>query len=240
MYSFSRFSLTSMTTCGRQLRSLGYGATSLEEVGDRLVDHLYQSFRDPETHESELALVRCFKIHPYGGLPQELQILAQQAFQQPVAADVKCLTLLATAGDQPRWNQTSASENHRVIPLASEESVRRVPMVTQLIQQLGLSINTVLAPTPDMLMDLHERTYNVFHIPDAVGSPAVPHQTDFVIPYGIRSVLGFGGMLPSGNLISLILFSKVPIQRETAQLFKPLALNVKFAVLPYEVSPVLS
>jgi hypothetical protein len=46
--------------------------------------------------------------------------------------------------------------------------------------------------------------------------------------------LGFGGMLPSGNLFVVILFSKVYIPRETADMFRPLSLSVRLAVLPFE------
>jgi hypothetical protein len=112
--------------------------------------------------------------------------------------------------------------------------VSQAPMISQLIQQLGLTIKSVIAPSPDMIVDLKERTYNVFYIATAPGSPYIPAQEDFVHPYGIQSVLGFGGTLPSGNLMAIILFSKVPIQRETAELFKPLALNAKMAVLAFD------
>ncbi|MGE5296319.1 MAG: hypothetical protein ACM3VT_15965, partial [Solirubrobacterales bacterium] len=71
------------------------------------------------------------------------------------------------------------------------------------------------------------RTFNVFHVPEAVGSPDIPEQAEFVIPHGVRSVLGFGGMLPGRDLFAVILFSQVPIPRSTAELFRPLALCVK-------------
>ena len=38
----------------------------------------------------------------------------------------------------------------------------------------------------------------------------------FVVPFGIRSVLGFGGILPSGNLVAFILFVRCGIRPETA------------------------
>jgi len=47
-------------------------------------------------------------------------------------------------------------------------------------------------------------------------------------------VLGFGGILPSGNLFVIIIFSAVELARETADLFKTLALSVKLAVLPFD------
>ncbi|MBI1877823.1 MAG: hypothetical protein HYR94_06285 [Chloroflexi bacterium] len=83
------------------------------------------------------------------------------------------------------------------------------------------------------LLDLAQTSFNVFHVAEAEGSPYVPAQEEFVIPCGIKSVLSFGGMLPSGHLFAIILFSKTPITRVTADMFKTLALSVKMAVLSF-------
>ena len=107
-------------------------------------------------------------------------------------------------------------------------------MISNLIQQFGLEIDTVLAPNPNLLVDVEQRSYNVFHVPDAAGSPYIPAQEEFVVPFGVRSVLGFGGMLPSGNLFAIILFSQSRIQREVAEMFKTLVLSIKLAVLSFE------
>jgi hypothetical protein len=110
-------------------------------------------------------------------------------------------------------------------------------MIAQLIRQLGLEVGSVLQPDPAVVADLQQRTFNVFHVPDATGSPYVPAQDDFVIRFGVRSVLGFGGVLPRGDLFAVILFARVPLPRETAELFKPLALSAKLAILPFANGP---
>jgi hypothetical protein len=71
-------------------------------------------------------------------------------------------------------------------------------------------------------------------VPEALGNPYIPAQRDFIIPYGIRSILGFGGLLPSGDMFAVPMFFKVPVSREVADLFRPLSLNVKVAILPFE------
>ena len=120
------------------------------------------------------------------------------------------------------------------IPLPSERFVERFPMVRQLVQQLGLEVNTVLSPDPSVVVDLSKSTFNVFHIAEAVDSPYVPVQNDFVLPYGVRSVLGFGGMLPSGNLYAIIMFGKAYLSGEMVNMFKSLSLSVKMALLPFD------
>ena len=70
-------------------------------------------------------------------------------------------------------------------------------------------------------------------MPEAVGSPYIPAQDDFVIPNGIKSVLGFGGVLSSGELFVVIMFSKTSIPSQTAEIFNKLAPGVKQAVEPF-------
>ena len=47
-------------------------------------------------------------------------------------------------------------------------------------------------------------------------------------------------MLPGRDLFAVILFSRVPIPRSTAELFRPLALCVKIALLPFVNGPVFA
>lgn len=146
---------------------------------------------------------------------------------------MKCLTLLATAGALPAWNSRRMSAGHVALPLASAESVARMPMVARLISQLGVEVASLIAPDENFLVDAEQHSFNVFHVPEAEGSPYIPGQHEFVRPHGIRSVLGFGGLLPSGELFVAILFAKQAIGRERADLFKTLALNAKVAILPF-------
>jgi hypothetical protein len=110
--------------------------------------------------------------------------------------------------------------------------VESAPMIAALIHQFGLSIDAVLSP-PDMADSLTGKTYNVFHVAQARGSSAIPDQTDFVIPYAIESALGFGGVLRTGDLFAVIMFSKVPISQATASRFRNIALEVKTRIFNY-------
>jgi hypothetical protein len=147
---------------------------------------------------------------------------------------MKCLTLFGTAGERPEWNERGRSRHYRSIPLTGNQSVAQFPMVLQLLQQLGVEAESKTEPLSDLLVDRVEHTLNVFHVAEAKGSPFVPAQEEFVIPFGIESVLGFGGVLPSKEFFAVILFSKQKISRETAELFKPLAMSIKLALLPFD------
>jgi hypothetical protein len=76
----------------------------------------------------------------------------------------------------------------------------------------------------------------VFHVEQAVGNPFIPAQEEFVVRYGIQSVVGCGGQLRSGELFAVILFSKVPIDETAADRFRTIALDVKATMFPYDES----
>jgi len=246
MHDLRNFSLGSMTSCGAALRRIGAGAESMEEVADHIVRYFHERFVDPGTGEPSLVLARFFKTIDYASLDAGLQRAARDVLARwrPRGSvdrfgpeiprpNLKCLTLLATAGQRPEWNDRTRSARHRVIPLSSPGIVARFPMISRLITQCGFDLAVLLMPGRDILVDMEQRTFNVFHVPDAVGSPYVPDQEEFVVPHGVHSVVGFGGVLPPADLFAIILFSRQPIGRDTANMFAPLALSVKLALLPF-------
>jgi hypothetical protein len=165
--------------------------------------------------------------------PEQQQFVEGILGQSPQFAGMKCLTLLASAGVEDEWNSRHQSAGHKALPLPSAESVARSPMIAQLIRQLGVEVTTLLASDQRLMVEMDQHSFNVFYVPDAIGSPYIPAQSEFVEPHGIRSVLGFGGVLPSGELYAMILFTRVPVARQVAELFKTLSLNLKMALLPF-------
>lgn len=232
MLCLSSFSLNDMLQMSASLRKLGADATSLAAVAQRTVRHLYDTLRDKDGQPACL-LVRGFKLHPYGALPHELSALAQTQSPEPLTAELKCLVLLATAGPLPQWCDPRQSSGHRAIPLLGPPMVQKAPMISRLIQQLGLDLAAALAPSADLIMEMAQTTYNVFYVPEALGSPYIPAQESFVRRYGVRSVLGFGGVLPDGNLFAYIMFCRVFLDRDIAEMWKTIATSIKIAMIPH-------
>ncbi len=234
MYDLTKFTLRDMVECGLALRQMGEGAANMEQTSNRIIEYLYQNLIDRQTGDRSCALVRCFKTHPYGELDAHRREYARSILaEEEPSPTMQCLTLLASAGEKPQWNSIKTSAAHKAIPLKSEELVEQSPMISQLIRQFGLNISTVVEPDPNLLLEFEQKTFNVFYVPQAKDSPYIPAQDSFVIPCGIESVLGFGALLPSGNIFAIIAFLKVQIPRSTAEMFSTLALNVKAAFLPF-------
>jgi hypothetical protein len=229
----TKFGLSEMLRCSTELRRATKEASTMEEASQRVCRVLYDELVTSEGSKA-CALVRCYKTHAFGKLGPELKAFARAVHHgNPLAPAIRCLTLLGTVGDEPTWNSRRASAGHQAIPLPSAEIVEKTPMIAQLIRQFGLDLADVIQPKNDLVRGVTGKTYGVFHVSEAVGSPYIPVQKDFVLKFGIRSVVGFGGSLPSGDLFAVILFARVAISSETADRFRNLALDVKSGFFPF-------
>jgi hypothetical protein len=236
----TKFGLSEMLRCSTELRRATKDAPTLEEAAQRVCRTLYDGLVTPDNSRA-CALVRCYKTHPYGKLPPELQSFAKAVLKgHSMGPNVRCLTLLGTVGDEPAWNSRRTSAGHQVIPLPSADIIEKAPMIAQLIRQFGLELTDVVQPTTDLVRGLGGKTYGVFHVPEAAGSPYIPAQNDFVVKFGIRSVVGFGGSLPGGDLFAVILFARVAVSSETADRFRNLALDVKSGFFSFREQEVFS
>lgn len=228
-FSLASFGLKEMLRCGLDLRRGAAEARSLEEVARAVVGYFFQECRTADGGR-ECVLARFYKSHPYGELPAALQAFARGvAGTDELVADTQCLTLLATAGAEPEWNDRQTSRGHQAIPLASVQVVEQAPMIAALVRAMGLDVRMVVNPDPELVRGAEGKTFNVFHVPRALGSPHIPAQ-DFVERYGVQSVLGFGGVLVTGEFYAVILFTSVDVPAPSADRFRNVALDLKLAI----------
>lgn len=205
----------------------------MEEVAGRIIDHLYGTLVD-HRGESACILARLFKSHPYGELDARLQSRARRAAPHAaIRPQMPCLTLLASRGELEAWNGRQGSVGHQAIPLPSEQAIEAIPMISRLIRQFGLPAAKLVGSNPSLLLDDTETSFNVFYVPDALGSPCIPAQETFVKPHGIRSVIGFGGMLPGDAMFAIILFLRASVSRDVAEMFRPLSLTARLALMRF-------
>jgi PAS domain S-box-containing protein len=235
MFDLAAFGLTDSIDLGISLRKLGTDAHSIEQVAHQIIQRLHTFLLDGPTGQPACVLARLFKTHRYSRLGHALQEQVRGSTGgRAESLDCRCLTLLATAGATDDWNDPVRSRGHRVIPLLTADGIQGAPMLTQLFSQFGLGLTSVIDPNVPLILRQDETTFQVFHVPDALGSPYIPAQKDFVEPFGVRSVLGFGAPLSTGEVFAIILFTRTRVSPEVAELFRPIALNVKVALLPHE------
>ena len=227
-----RFDVDELRSATDAIATLG-DFESPEDAAQALVTYLRHALVD-EDGAPACPLVRLYRTQTYASLDPDTQAFARGLLDADPKPSLRCLTLLGTAGELPEWNDRTLSRGHRAIPLPSEEVVLRLPMVAQLIVQLGLDVGSVIAPPAGAaLIPLSQQTNDVFHVEHAVGSPYLPAQEEFVVPYGIASAAGFGGMMLTGDFFAIVLFSRVPISAAVARTLKILALPTRTLFLPF-------
>lgn len=233
-FDIREFDLAAMLRCGIGLQKCCGGSATMEQMAEAVVRYLHSEFRDAESGQSSFVLTRFFTTVPFQQLPPGLQREAERgADPAALLPATRCLTLLATAGDEPDWCDRTRSHGHQAIPLTSVEMVQQAPMIARLLVELGVDVAALVGPGPGMLEGMAGRSYNVFHVEEARGSTHIPAQAEFVERYGVRSVIGFGGMLPRGELFAVILFSRVPVPADRASRFRKVATDVKALAIPF-------
>ena len=236
----SDFTLGAMLRTGLALRRVTRECRTLEAAAGAIVRYFHDQCVEPGSGSRTCALARFYATQRYDALEPGLKRLAGEAagMRSPPPADMRCLALLGTAGDEPAWNSRHQSRGHRVIPLPSAEIVRAAPMIARLIEDLGMDLEAVIAGATTRPTATESRNYDVFHVEEALGNPVIPAQDEFVIPYAIRSVVGFGGVLRSGELFAVVLFSRAHIPPSSANRFRTIALDIRSALFMLDESSV--
>jgi hypothetical protein len=212
MIDLDAFQQDEVSQFGAQvLREYREKAKSFEDAAQRVALDIFNTFKDRDRNPA-FALVRVYHMTPYELLSDELRPLA--APHTPL-----WMSMMATRGVEAAWNDRRKSQGHRVIPAGDQ----RTPMVAAAFQQIGLDE----AP-PSVGVIFNEVTFmtRYFHVANALGSPYIPAQAEFVVPYQIRSVIGLGARFASGNAHLTLCFSKVPINEEDAHKLAVLSAHI--------------
>ena len=231
MYHFGSFHLRDMTACGaasphaRHRRSEFRRRSPTALFGtSTIIDH----GPDPGIGLRPGPIVQDDPLLPsHAGTSRPRGHQARETI--PDHPSLTCLTLIASAGVVPGWNDPACSSRFRSHPARRPRTIAQLPMFSQLFQQLNFrSLNlqhgTTIAPrlagtSVQCLSRFSGRRKSLYPCPGRIRT-------------SVRRalVLGFGAPLPNGDFFSVILFSKQVIPEATAQLFKPLALCAQIAL----------
>jgi CheY-like chemotaxis protein len=212
------------------IRELGDKCSSTEAIAVETVNYLFNRFGE-DGGEHRCALMRFFRTISYSDLTPHLKKRVQEQLSNPKPNPAtNCLTLLATRGIEPSWNERLASTGHDVIPLLSDQMVLEAPMIAQLVQKLGIDVSQVVTPEPAVFFSPLEKKYSTMYVPEAVGATAIVSQSNFAIPFKIRSVVGFGGLLATGDMFAVMMFMRVPISANVAERCSALAAAIETSI----------
>lgn len=218
------------------IRAAVAGRPSLEEAAQGLTSALYAWFAE------SIVLARVFATVPFGELPSDNQAFVRSMAERKEAGHrlrdpTLVLSLIATAGVKPAWNQRRLSQDHAGIPLLSAEFVGEIPMISRLLSELGLSVEGLTSDDAGIVTRTLGSLSGMFYVGDA--RSAVDHRRrkviaaqDFVEGSGVVTVFGFGGAyLLERSIVVLVVFARERVDRLTAQLLGPSLSILKTATM---------
>lgn len=181
-----------------------------EHASQFVVEQLFREFIT-EDGDPQLALVRIFRLVDVDDLPPDVQELVDPNEQQVMA-------LTGTWGTEEAWQHRSRSQGHQAVPFSAIAVPEKIPMFQEVMRQLGLDLEHFYK-TKELVATSSRDYRGTFHILDC-RSPAIPAQEEFVKPYGIKSLVGFGGFFGGVQTLYLLYaFSLVHVSDEAAEMF---------------------
>jgi hypothetical protein len=204
-------------------------ATSVAAAGSQFLEVLSQTFES-------LVLARLFMVLPAGSLPADDQVFAARLADGHPAfkAETPCLTLIASRGREPQWNDRALSRGHRAIPLIDSGFVGNAPMLAKLLADLEVDLRQLDDGQPLAVRRMLGGQNGTFYVADAQSAcdtkgRSIIADRDFVRTFGVRTVFGMGGAYVDGTLVIAIVFTTELLERLVVDRFPSLISNFKMA-----------
>jgi hypothetical protein len=235
MAGFGSFSVEDVNELKRRFDPLLKSCGSFQEAAQRFVDVLYEELSD------SAVLFRAFATVPYAALPEKEKAFALAAARERGSAGelqdkTTVVTLLATRGRRPAWNDRYRSEGRLALPLTSASFIKTIPMVSRLMSDMGTGIGWVEKQKTNIVVSSMGRMARVLYVEDARaeltsdGFKVVPDQK-FVVENGVRSVIGLGGAYLNRAIVVMLLFTNEVVPRDRVEKLMPLVHGFKVATM---------
>ena len=232
---FNQLSIAKIIKLSKDIKEKCVNFSSFEEVAQELMRVLYSSFVT-EGGRSPFVLARFFKSCAYSELPDDIRnYIHNKESQGNSISDNKYLTLLGSFGELDNWKSRNLSENYKAFPMHDKHMLDRFPMLSAAFEEIGLDLSHLRQTDKSILIKDKHRQYGVFCVENADGSKLIPKQEEFVRPYSVKSVFGFGGIYSTSNVYAVLIFSRERLSRKDAQLFLSLNPAIKQITLVHEI-----
>jgi PAS domain S-box-containing protein len=234
--NLNQLSITEIFKLSKHIKEKCINLSSFEEVAQKLMRVLYSSFVAKDGR-SPFVLARFFKSCAYSELPDDIRnYILTKELKENLNSGNKYLTLLGSFGELDNWKNRNLSENYKAFPIYDEHMLDKFPMLSAVFDQIGLDLSYLKQTDKNILIKDDHRQYGVFCVENADGSKLIPMQAEFVRPYSVKSVFGFGGIYSTSNVYGVIIFSRERLSRKDAQLFLSLNPAIKHITLAHEIT----
>jgi hypothetical protein len=195
----------------------------LEEASQELASALRTLF------DESVVIARVFLTVPFDALPttnkEFVQRLAESAGAEPeLKATTPVLSLLGTSGQAAEWNDRHKSKGHMGIPLISSDFVEAIPMISRLLEDLGVPMGWADSHDTEIIRKKMDPSSGLFFVENA--AEATDHQgrkiiaaQDFVSSFNVKSVFGAGGTYAGDQVLVIVVFCRDVLPRSIAEHF---------------------
>lgn len=231
MATLREFSVDDLEDMGRDIRGMGAEAATMAEAAAEISGYLYEHLLD-EQGEPACVMVRIYASQPFKVLPPHLQRVAADVADD-LTEDGACLVTLASNGST-ELPAGSLPEEY-VLPF-TDSVFRDIPFMPVLLERLGLDRASALDPRRAVEIRLQHRTFNAYvgrDLADDVELLPNPIHRQVVRERGIKTVVGLGGVLPTGGFLMVMIQSTDDVPDRVVQLLQPLAVAIKAALIPH-------
>ena len=231
MATFGSYPLADLVNLRAELKDLTSECPTLRDAGQICVDRLHQEFAE------SLALIRLFATVPFAFLPEREQAFArrlatERRVQSQLTEDTIVLTLLASRGSMPEWNDPGRSRHHLAVPILSASFIQTIPLVSRVLAETGIGVPWLEKQSTLIMLKTVGQMAQLIYVEDARtartsdGFHVIPSQ-DFVQAHDIRTVLALGGSYLNGTAMALLLFTSEDFTEAQAAKFAPLVNTIK-------------
>ncbi|MBC8461625.1 MAG: hypothetical protein H8D67_26935 [Deltaproteobacteria bacterium] len=224
MTLISKLSLEELVDLQNKIAGQIVGCTALEDAAQEYMSILYEALQE------SIILARFFATIPFEELPEPnkqfvMNIAHSADISELIREQTMVLSLLGTRGSKSEWNDRHGSRGHVGIPLASSDSIDKIPMMSRLLKQLGAGIEWIDANDTELVARTFKNISGVFYVRDAKtevdnkGRKVIAAQ-DFVQNKNVKTVFGIGGCyLGSSLFFSTIIFTREFLERDLVERF---------------------
>jgi len=233
--TFGSYLLADIGNLRAELKDLTSECPTLRDAAKICVDRLHQEFAESS------ALVRLFATVPFAFLPEREQAFARRVATErkvlsQLTEDAIVLTLLASRGSMPEWNDPGSSRHHLAIPILSASFIQTIPLVSRVLAETGIDVPWLEKQNTLIMLKTVGQMAQLIYVEDARtartsdGYHLIPSQ-DFVQAHDIRTVLALGGSYLNGTALALLLFTTEHFTEAQAAKFTPLVNTIKSATM---------
>ena len=234
--NIKKLTLTKVFELSQFIKDKCKDISTLEDSAQELVKIMCQSLVT-DNGQSAIVLSRFFKSCSYSDLPDDIKgYIKQKEGRNRISPQDKYLTLLGTWGDLEEWRNREKSKNHKAFSINDKDMFYKIPMLSAVISQIGFKMPTTIEPYEKIIVDKQDIDYGVFYVEEAKDSKFIHTQSEFVVPFGVKSIFGFGGNYASTNFYAVIVFCREHISEDIVRLFLSLNPVIKLLTLRHEMT----